>query len=133
MRSYLLVTDTCVYAINGKGAVLTKMAAKSPAAIFVSVITEAELRAGATKSASPIKAQRALEAFLSPLQIVDMTSADAISYAHVRAALEKKGPPIGPLDMLIAAQALARGHWIVTNNEREFRRVHNLHLENWAA
>ena len=64
----------------------------------MSVITEAELRTGAAKSASPAKTLRLLENFLRPLDILEFTSADAASYAQVRAKLERAGTPIGPLD-----------------------------------
>jgi tRNA(fMet)-specific endonuclease VapC len=133
MRTYLLDTDTCIYAIKGERSVLSKMSAKSPAAIFISVVTEGELRTGAEKSVAPVKARRAVDAFLMPLQLVDFTSEDAACYARIRAALEKEGTPIGPLDTLIAAQAVSRGHWLVTNNQREFQRVDGAVLENWSG
>jgi tRNA(fMet)-specific endonuclease VapC len=98
----------------------------------VSVITEAELRTGAARSSSPIKTLRLLENFLQPLTLADFTSGDAIVYAQVRARLEKAGTPIGPLDTLIASQAVARKLTLVSNNEREFRRVFGLRVENWA-
>ena len=72
-----------------------------------------------------------IELFLTPLTIFDFTSADAMAYAHIRATLERAGTPIGPLDIMIAAQAIARDLTLVTNNEREFRRVSGLRLENW--
>jgi tRNA(fMet)-specific endonuclease VapC len=98
----------------------------------VSVISEAELRTGAAKSSSPSKALQRVEAFLRPLTLVEYTSADTVSYAQVRARLERAGTPIGPLDTLIAAQAIARKLVLVTNNHREFGRVANLRLENWS-
>jgi tRNA(fMet)-specific endonuclease VapC len=100
--------------------------------IVVSVITEAELRTGAAKSSSPGKTLRLVENFLRPLAIADFTSDDAIAYAQVRAKLERAGTPIGPLDTLIASQAVARKMTLVSNNEREFRRVSGLHVENWS-
>jgi tRNA(fMet)-specific endonuclease VapC len=95
------------------------------------VITEAELRTGAAKSASQAKSLRLIENFLQPITTIDFTSDDAIAYATVRAKLERAGMPIGPLDTLIAAQALARRLTVVSNNEREFRRVAGLTVENW--
>jgi tRNA(fMet)-specific endonuclease VapC len=74
----------------------------------------------------------ALNAFLNPFEVLAFTSDDARAYADIRARLEKSGKPIGALDMLIAAQAVARGHWLVTDNEREFRRVAGLEIENWS-
>jgi len=129
---FLLDTDACIYALKQNRNVLDQLLSKSREEILVSVITEAELRTGAAKSTSAIKTLRLVENFLRPLTIADFTSDDAIAYAHVRARLERAGTPIGPLDTLIAAQAVARNLTLVSNNEREFRRVSGLRLENWA-
>ena len=130
---FLLDTDTCIYALKQAPAVLKNLLARSPEDIALSVITEGELRAGAAKSASPAKTLRLLENFLRPLSILEFTSGDAASYAQVRAKLERAGTAIGPLDTLIAAQAVARKLVLVTNNEREFGRVVGLHLQNWIS
>ena len=129
---FLLDTDTCIYALKNNENVLRILLSKTRDEILVSVITEGELRTGAAKSASPIKTLRAVENFLHPLAIADFTSHDAAVYAHVRAKLERAGTPIGPLDTLIASQAIARELTLVSNNEREFRRVSGLRLENWT-
>jgi tRNA(fMet)-specific endonuclease VapC len=71
--------------------------------------------------------------FLRPLSILEFTSDDAAAYAQVRAKLERAGTPIDPLDTLIAAQAVARKLVLVSNNEREFRRIAALHLQNWTS
>jgi tRNA(fMet)-specific endonuclease VapC len=99
---------------------------------MVSVITEAELRTGAAKSSSPMKTLGLIENFLRPITLIDFTSEDAVAYAGVRAKLERAGTPIGPLDALIAAQAVARKLTVVSNNEREFHRVAGLAIENWS-
>lgn len=129
---FLLDTDTCIYALKQHRNVLDRLLSTSREEILVSVITEAELRTGIAKSASPIKTIRQVENFLHPLAVAEFTSDDAMAYAHVRAKLERAGTPIGPLDTLIAAQAIARNLVLVSNNEREFRRVAGLHVENWA-
>ncbi|HEX7153195.1 MAG TPA: type II toxin-antitoxin system VapC family toxin [Thermoanaerobaculia bacterium] len=129
--TYLLDTDTCIYALKQDANVLAQLLSKRRDEIAVSVITEAELRTGAAKSASPVKTLRLLENFLRPLAIADFTSDDAIACAQVRAKLERAGTPIGPMDTLIVAQAVARKLTLVTNNEREFRRVAGLKVENW--
>lgn len=128
----LLDTDTCIFALKQNPSVLENLLAQSPEDIAVSVITEAELRTGAAKSASPVKTLRLLENFLRPLSIFEFTSGDAAVYAQVRARLERAGTPIGPLDTLIAAQGLARKLVLVTNNQREFSRVAGLRLLNWT-
>src|SRR5690242_6571462 len=130
---FLLDTDTCIYALKQHGAVLDHLLSKSRADIGVSVITEAELRTGAAKSSSSAKTLRQVENFLRPLNIIEFTSNDAIVYSQVRAKLERAGTPIGPLDTLIAAQALDRGFTLVSNNEREFGRVAGLRVENWLS
>jgi tRNA(fMet)-specific endonuclease VapC len=132
VRRYLLDTDTCIYALKQKHGVLEQMLAKPRDSIHLSVITESELRFGVAKSKSAARALELLENFLRPLQVLEYGSDDAIAYARIREALESKGKPIGPLDTLIAAQAVARDLTLVTNNEREFRRVAGLYVENWA-
>jgi tRNA(fMet)-specific endonuclease VapC len=129
---FLLDTDTCIFALKHNEAVLRRLLASDRSEVAVSVITEAELRTGAAKSASAAKTLRAVENFLMPIEIVDFVSADAASYATIRAKLERAGTPIGPLDTLIAAQAVARKLTLVSNNEREFRRVSGLRVENWS-
>jgi predicted nucleic acid-binding protein len=86
--------------------------------LVIVIYTEAELRTGAAKSTSAARTLRLLENFLRPLSILEFTSGDAASYAQIRARLERAGTPIGPLDTLIAAQAVARKLALVSNNER---------------
>jgi tRNA(fMet)-specific endonuclease VapC len=129
---FLLDTNTCIYALKHHEVVLRRLLASDRSEVAVSVITEAELRTGAAKSASAAKTLRAVENFLMPIEIVDFVSSDAASYATIRAKLERAGTPIGPLDTLIAAQAVARKLTLVSNNEREFRRVSGLRVENWS-
>jgi tRNA(fMet)-specific endonuclease VapC len=131
--TYLLDTNICIYALKQNQTVLTRLLAERPIDIGLSVITEAELRTGAAKSTSAAKTTRLLDNFLRPLVVVEFTSADAAAYASVRAKLEHTGTPIGPLDTLIAAQAVARKLTLVSNNEREFMRIAGLRLENWVS
>lgn len=129
---FLLDTDTCIYALKRNESVLRQLLSTPREDVATSVITEAELRTGAAKSSSPAKTLRLIENFLRPLTIVDFTSEDAIVYAAVRAKLERAGTPIGPLDTLTASHAVARKLTLVSNNEREFRRVTGLIVENWS-
>jgi tRNA(fMet)-specific endonuclease VapC len=130
---FLLDTNICIYALKQHQNVLRHLLSQSRADVAVSVISEAELRTGAAKSAAAAKTLRLVENFLRPLSIVDFVSSDAAAYAGVRAKLERAGTPIGPLDTLIAAQAVARTLVLVSNNEREFRRVGGLRVENWTT
>lgn len=100
--------------------------------IGISAITLAELQYGIRKSAQPDKNQIALNQFLLPLDIADFDTDAATEYGRVRAELEKKGTPIGPLDTLIAAHVKAMGLILVTNNENEFIRIDGLKVENWT-
>lgn len=129
---FLLDTDTCIYALKQEGPVLAALLAHRREDVGISVLTEAELRLGAAKSATAVRTLRLLENFLRPLGIVEFTSEDALSYAQVRAKLERAGTPIGPLDTLIAAQAVGRKLVLVSNNVREFKRVSGLRVENWS-
>ncbi len=129
---FLLDTDTCIYALKLSENVLRQLLSTPREDVLVSVVTEAELRTGAAKSSAAVKTLALIENFLRQLTLIDFTSNDAIAYASVRAKLERAGTPIGPLDTLIAAQAIARRLTLVSNNEREFRRVAGLMIENWS-
>ena len=128
---YLLDTNICIYLINERPKkVLAHFKRHALGDIGISSITASELAFGVAKSGS-LKNRVALEAFLLPLQIVEYDAGAAMVYGDIRAALEKQGKTIGPLDMLIAAHALSRQLVLVTNNEKEFRRVDQLKVENW--
>jgi len=99
----------------------------------ISAITIAELRTGAAKSLDPDGQQALLDEFLVSFALLPFDALAAYAYGWVRADLEARGKPIGPLDMLIASHALSLGLTLVTNNEREFRRVPGLKVENWLA
>lgn len=130
---YLLDTDTCIYVINHRPeSVLVQFLAHEEDGIGISSITASELYFGVRKTGSA-RNLAALERFLAPLLVADYDLAAAQAYGQLRAQLERKGTPIGPFDMQIAAHALALGVTLVTNNLREFRRVPGLALENWAS
>jgi tRNA(fMet)-specific endonuclease VapC len=129
---FLLDTDTCIYALKQQARVIQRLLAAAREDVAVSVITEAELRTGAAKSSSPSRTLRMIENFLAPITRIEFTSDETIAYATIRAKLERAGTPIGPLDTLIAAQAVSRKLVLVSNNEKEFRRVPGLIVENWS-
>ncbi|MDO4244858.1 MAG: type II toxin-antitoxin system VapC family toxin [Deinococcus sp.] len=129
--THLLDTNTCIYIINRRPPhVAEKFAQHPPDAVGLSSITLAELRYGVTKSGSA-KNAAVLEAFIQPLEIVPFDAEATRYYGSLRSLLEKQGTPIGAMDLLIAAHALALGVTLVTNNVREFERVEGLELENW--
>jgi tRNA(fMet)-specific endonuclease VapC len=128
----MLDTNICIYIIKRRPqSVLDRFSAFPVGDIGISSITLAELEYGAAKSAQPKKNREALEEFVSPLDIATFDRDAAESYGRIRATLERKGLPIGAMDMLIAAHALSLGANLVTNNEAEFRRVSGLRVENW--
>ena len=130
---YLLDTNICIYIIKHQPpAVLSKFKNLSPDDIGISSITYAELLYGVEKSQHINKNRDALEKFVLPLEVFLFDDVAAQYYGKVRATLEKKGTPIGSLDLLIAAHALSLNLKLVTNNVKEFSRVPNLHVENWA-
>lgn len=80
------------------------------------------------KSSNPKKNREAFDKFLTPLEILDFDYFSTMEYGKIRADLEKNGTPIGPLDTLIAAHANSQQLTLVTNNEKEFRRIPDLKL-----
>ena len=130
---YMLDTNICIYLIKQKPPqLLRKFAELSFGDVGVSVITVAELQYGVQKSQYPEQNQQALGQFLIPLTIVDFDHYAAVAYGAIRAALERQGTPIGSLDTLIAAHAQSLDVTLVTNNVREFSRVPDLKVVNWA-
>ena len=106
----------------------------SGATLAISSIVLFELRYGAAKSARPERnAQRIADFLAGPIEVLPFESADAEEAGDIRAALERVGTPIGPYDLLVAAQARRRDALLVTANEREFARVPRLKFEDWLA
>lgn len=130
---FLFDTNICIYIIKGKSAALLEKLSGFPLDdIAVSSITIAELQFGVSKSLFPEKNLAALQKFLTPFSIVDFDYPAAVEYGKIRANLERKGTPIGPMDMLIAACAKSRGLTLVSNNTKEFLRIEGLNVENWV-
>ena len=130
---YLLDTNICIYIIKRKPAlVFERLREIAIDSIAISSISVAELEYGVRKSLQPEKNQPALNDFLAPLTILDFGYPATIEYGIIRNALEIKGTPIGPLDLLIAAHAKSLDLILVTNNEREFSRIDGLRVENWT-
>ncbi|TVP42873.1 MAG: type II toxin-antitoxin system VapC family toxin [Gemmatimonadales bacterium] len=130
---YLLDTNICIYIINMRPMeVLDRFKGLKVGQVALSSITGVELSFGVEKSGS-IRNRRALDKFLAPLDVLAFDEAAMRAYGPLRAHLEGQGTPIGAMDMLIAAQALAVEATLVTDNAREFQRVPGLVLENWVA
>lgn len=130
---YMLDTNICIYLIKHKSPqVFEKLQEHNPDEICISVVTYAELVHGVEKSKAVERNRLALTILLSNIEILDFDMKAAEEYGRIRADLEKKGTPIGPLDMMIAGHAKSLGYTVVTNNVGEFKRVEGLQHENWV-
>lgn len=131
---YLLDTNICIYTIKKKPVSAIKaIRSKRPEEIAVSTITIAELEYGAAKSSNPDRNKAALLEFLIPFAILSFDHLAAFHYGRARMSLEAAGIPIGPMDLLLAAQAMSRNLILVTNNEKEFQKIDALRIESWAS
>lgn len=130
---YMLDTNICIYAIKHKpNSVIERFLSHDPEELCISAITYAELMHGVEKSMAVERNRIAMSLFLSPITILRFDELAAEEYGRIKAELEKKGTPIGPMDTLIASHAKSRGLIIVTNNTREFNRVIGLTVEDWT-
>jgi len=130
---YLLDTNILSDLIrNPQGRVMQHIQAVGESAVCTSIIVTSELRYGAVKKGSArLTAQ--LEAVLGSVEILSFEPPADVAYGQLRNYLERIGQPIGGNDLLIAAQAIALGYTIVTDNEREFSRIKGLACENWLS
>ncbi len=128
---YVLDTNTLIYFFKGLGGVSKRVLAVPPKQISIPSIVLYELEVGIARSTSPKKRRKQLEDFTSLVKILPFGTEEARSAASIRVDLEKKGRPIGPYDILIAAVALTSQSILVTRNTSEFSRIKGLRLENW--
>ncbi len=130
---YLLDTNICVALIRQRPpAVIQHITDHHLTDICISTITIAELQYGVNKSSKVPQNQHALDQFLLPFTFLDFDDSAAHVYGLLRTMLEAQGTPIGSLDMLLAAQAIAHSLIVVTNNTKEFSRIPQLTLEDWT-
>ena len=130
---YLIDTNICVYIINSRVEGSKNWIANVGIDnVFISAITVAELEYGISKSNRQEETQQALYKFLSGFNLIDFDLSCSQAYGKIRYELQKKGSPIGNMDMLIAATARAKEMTIVTNNIREFSRIDALLYANWV-
>ena len=130
---YMLDTNICIYALKNKPEeILKTILEHDPSEICISSITYGELLYGVEKSKQVERNRIALLMLLANIEVINFGLFACESYGKIRADLEIKGTPIGPLDMLIAAHASSLDYTLVTNNTKEFERVEGLKIENWA-
>ena len=128
---FALDTNTLIYFFKGVGRVSNHLLATPPGQIMVPSVVLFELEVGIEKSESPTKRRKQLEQFLAVVTVQSFGKLEGRTAAIIRADLEKRGTPIGPLDTLIAATALAHNAVLVTHNTREFKRIPRLEVVDW--
>ena len=129
-----LDTNICIFIIKQQPKnVLKRFLEYQAGDIGISSITLSELRYGVAKSQHITKNTKALDEFIVPLEVIPYDEEAALAYGIIRSNLEKAGTPIGSMDMLIAAHAVSLGVTLVTNNTREFVRIPELTIIDWAS
>ena len=131
---YLLDTDICIYIAKRQPApVFERLRRLRPGDVGMSAVTYLELSCGAWKSQRREENLRRIKGLEQLIPALPVEAQVAVAYGQLRSELERAGTPIGAYDLIIAAQALSLGLILVTNNVREFKRVPDLLLENWAV
>jgi tRNA(fMet)-specific endonuclease VapC len=129
---YLLDTNIASYIIKGNVPAVRRRLVRVPMAqVFISAVTEGELRYGVERRPAATKLRRIVEEFLLRVTVLPWDSDAARQYGHLRADLERLGQPMGNLDMMIGAHALAAGA-ILISNDRVFGRIKKLKVEDWT-
>ena len=128
---YMLDTDSVSYALRGHGNVGHRIVELRPSELCISALTEAELRFGADKRRSA-RLHHLIDAFTAALHVAPFDKECAASFGKLATRLAARGRPIGAMDALIASHAMSLGLTLVTNNERHFRAVDGLKVENWT-
>ncbi len=132
MLKYMLDTDTCIYVIKNRPAVVGAIFNQNDGLIAISAITLSELIHGVEKSSNIKKNRDNVEDFISRLEVLDYSPKASAHYGDIRSDLERRGEVIGVNDLHIAAHCRSEGLVLVTNNTREFKRVDGLRIENWV-
>jgi tRNA(fMet)-specific endonuclease VapC len=131
---WLLDTNTLAYLVNRSGGserIKRRLSGRSPGEMRLSAITLSEVHYGLARGDVSMERRDAFRALIDLFEVEDYPAAAAVDYGEIRSALERTGQRIGPYDLLIAAHARHIKATLVTNNEREFRRVPGLAVQNW--
>jgi tRNA(fMet)-specific endonuclease VapC len=130
---YMLDTNICIYiAKHQPPEVKARFERLKPGQLVMSAITYGELYYGANKSNQRTRALAQLDELIQDIPVENLTSTAAEAYGEIRATLEKQGRLIGNNDLWIGAHAKALEVTLATNNEREFKRIAGLSVENWT-
>jgi len=130
---FLLDTNAVIYFFKGQGKVAERLFAVEAGEVAISSVSLYEIEVGIAKSSQPTRRRKQFDSFLAVVSVLPFDSAAARAAATLRAELESRGLPIGPLDNLIAGVALAHRATLVTRNTREFSRLPGLALMDWYA
>ena len=129
--TFALDTNTVIYFFKGRGRVAETLLGIPPTQVAIPSVVVHEVETGIAKSAEPGKRREQLQALLDAGRVLPFGREEAFRAAGLRAALEREGRPIGPLDTLIAGTALAHDAVLVTHNTAEFTRVPGLRVTDW--
>jgi tRNA(fMet)-specific endonuclease VapC len=129
--SYLIDTNICIYFLKGMFDLVEKFDEIGIDNLYISEITIAELKFGAAKSEHPIKNKQVIEELINKFNQIPIYKSLDI-FAEEKARLQKKGNIVDDFDLLIGATALANNMVLVTNNEKHFKRLKGIRLENWT-
>lgn len=133
MLRYMLDTNICIYVIKNRPESLRTRFNEAADFLCISSIVQAELLYGVEKSDRVEANLKRVESFCARLAILSFDEAAAGHFGNIRATLERQGETIGSYDLMIAGHARSAGLALITNNEREFRRVDGLRVENWVT
>ena len=129
---YLIDTDTIIYALKGHPAVTGAIEARASYPMALSVISYGELIHGAIKSKQRPQNLARIRRLSETHPLIDVTRGVMETFGELKAGLETRGTPLDDLDLVIAATALMLNYTLVTNNEKHFRRIPGLKVENWS-
>lgn len=133
MTKWLLDTNAVIALVTRRSEpLLRRVESSEPGALAISAIVAHELYFGAYRSQKVEFNLETLRLLFADLEILDLDQEDARAAGEIRADLARRGTPIGPYDVLIAGQAIARGLPLVSNNTAEFQRIAGLRLEDWT-
>jgi tRNA(fMet)-specific endonuclease VapC len=133
LTAYLLDTNIVSYLLRrAPEPLVQRLASTSRDDVGISIVTAMELRFGVEKNPERARTREAVDAFLSAMPVLAFPEDMPSVYGRIRVDLERRGKPIGPLDTMIAAHAVALKTTLVTNHTREFRRVKGLRVEDWT-
>ncbi len=128
---YILDTNTIIYFFKGKGNISHRLLSLPPKEIGIPAIVYYELLFGIFKSARQREKIHQLRLLIDATNLIPFAEKEAHAASEIRANLEKRGLPIGPMDVLIGATALANRAILVTHNMKEFKRIEQLEVEDW--